>query len=115
MGDTNLTPYDAGTFGSQTSPTMAPQLRKVAAAAREAIIDLAVEHFKAERQQLTAENGQVTFKTGNQSVSFGQLTKGQEITRNVTDRSLEEEFLSRPRPARIGPPGRLHGKRPGAS
>ncbi|HKS07982.1 MAG TPA: molybdopterin cofactor-binding domain-containing protein, partial [Pyrinomonadaceae bacterium] len=28
MGDTDLTPFDMGTFGSRTTPTMAPQLRK---------------------------------------------------------------------------------------
>ena len=27
MGDTALTPYDMGTFGSRTTPTMGPQLR----------------------------------------------------------------------------------------
>ena len=35
MGDTQLTPFDMGTFGSRTTPTMNLQLRKVAAAARE--------------------------------------------------------------------------------
>ncbi len=35
MGDTDRTPWDMGTFGSLTTPTMLPQLRKVAAAARE--------------------------------------------------------------------------------
>ena len=34
MGDTDLTPYDSGTFGSLTTRVMAPQLRKVATAAR---------------------------------------------------------------------------------
>jgi nicotinate dehydrogenase subunit B len=38
MGDTDLTPYDMGTFGSRTTPTMAPQLRRVAAAARDFLI-----------------------------------------------------------------------------
>src|SRR6185369_9038562 len=33
MGDTQLCPYDAGTFGSRTTPDMARQLRRVAAAA----------------------------------------------------------------------------------
>src|SRR6202040_4303407 len=37
-GDTDLTPYDMGSFGSRTSPTMAPQLKKVGAAARETLI-----------------------------------------------------------------------------
>lgn len=34
MGDTDRTPFDMGTFGSMTTPTMIPQLRKAAAAAR---------------------------------------------------------------------------------
>jgi len=35
MADTDLTPFDLGTFGSLTTPRMAPQLRKAAAAARD--------------------------------------------------------------------------------
>src|SRR5690349_589563 len=35
MGDTSLTPYDRGTFGSLTTPTMLPKLRKAAASLRE--------------------------------------------------------------------------------
>jgi CO/xanthine dehydrogenase Mo-binding subunit len=30
MGDTALTPYDMGTFGSRSTPTMGPQLRTMA-------------------------------------------------------------------------------------
>src|SRR5207253_1834722 len=33
MADTDQVPFDAGTFGSQTTPQMAPQLRRAAAAA----------------------------------------------------------------------------------
>ena len=46
MADTALTPYDMGTFGSRTTPTMAPQLKKAGAAAREMLIDLAAERWK---------------------------------------------------------------------
>ena len=35
MGDTARTPFDMGTFGSMTTPQMVPQLRRVAAAARQ--------------------------------------------------------------------------------
>ena len=35
MGDTDLVPYDAGTFGSRSTPQMGTQLRKAAATARE--------------------------------------------------------------------------------
>lgn len=37
MADTAKTPYDAGTFGSRTTPTMNLQLRRVAAAARDVL------------------------------------------------------------------------------
>ena len=46
MGDTELTPFDMGTFGSMTTPVMAAQLRKVSAVAREALLDLAAEQLK---------------------------------------------------------------------
>src|ERR1700674_2561566 len=59
MGDTDLTPYDAGTFGSQTTPTMAPQLRKAAAAAREVLIDLAAAEWKVDRGLLAVKDGKV--------------------------------------------------------
>src|SRR5215467_15197668 len=38
MADTSLTPFDAGTFGSRTTPTMTPQFRRVAEAARDLLI-----------------------------------------------------------------------------
>ena len=41
MGDTDLVPYDAGTFGSRTTPQMGTQLRKAAATARLALVDMA--------------------------------------------------------------------------
>src|SRR5262249_22098645 len=85
MGDTDLTPYDAGTFGSQTTPSMVPQLRKVAATAREGLIDLAAELFHTDRQQLVAAHGKVTWAAQSKSVTFGELTKGQEITRSISD------------------------------
>ena len=50
MGDTQLTPFDMGTFGSRTTPTMNLQLRKVAAAARDLLIDLAAAQWQTDRQ-----------------------------------------------------------------
>src|SRR5260370_15963063 len=52
MADTDLTPFDMGTFGSRTTPTMAPQLRKAAAAAREMLIAMAAEQLKVEPADL---------------------------------------------------------------
>jgi CO/xanthine dehydrogenase Mo-binding subunit len=85
MGDTDLTPYDMGTFGSMTTRVMTPQLRKAAAAARGVLIDLAAEHFKTDPAKLTVENGNVTASETRKTVSFGQLAKDQRITKTIPD------------------------------
>ena len=41
MGDTDLCPYDAGTWGSQTTQTFGPAMRAAAAEARGVLVDLA--------------------------------------------------------------------------
>ena len=87
MADTGLTPFDAGTFGSRTTPDMAAQLHKVAAAAREALLDLAVEHFKTGRESLVVAGGKISGGGTKGPVTFGQLTKGQKILQSVTDQS----------------------------
>ena len=46
MADTQLTPFDAGTFGSRTTPDMSHRLRRTAAAAREMLIDLGGRHLE---------------------------------------------------------------------
>ena len=58
MADTQLTPFDMGTFGSRTTPDMSQRLRRTAAAAREMLIDLAAESWKADRALLTAARRQ---------------------------------------------------------
>ncbi len=79
MGDTDLTPYDAGTFGSRTIPLMAPQLRKAAAAAREVLIDLAAEHWKIGRASIEVRDGKVIDQRTDKAIEFGRLTKGQKL------------------------------------
>lgn len=85
LGDTQLTPYDAGTFGSQTTPQMAPQLRRVAAAAREALIDLAAEQQKSERADLIVAESKVKNSKTGAAFAFGQITKGQKLMKTVAD------------------------------
>ena len=46
MGDTELTPYDMGTFGSRTTPQMGTQLRKAAASARATLVQMAAEKWQ---------------------------------------------------------------------
>ncbi len=60
MGDTQLTPYDAGTFGSRSTPQMGTQLRHVASAACDILVDIAAKQWNVERSRLVAKNGEVT-------------------------------------------------------
>ena len=59
MADTDLTPFDAGTFGSRTTPGMAPQLARAAATAREMLIDRAAAQWQVDRATLTADDGRI--------------------------------------------------------
>jgi isoquinoline 1-oxidoreductase len=85
MGDTDLVPYDAGTFGSRTTPQMGTQLRKAAATARAALIEMAAGNWNIPAAGLTAENGMVVNSAGNKKIGYGALTKGQQIIRSISD------------------------------
>jgi nicotinate dehydrogenase subunit B len=78
MGDTALTPWDAGTFGSRTTPTMAPRLRAAAATAREMLIDLAAQRWNAPRDALVADAGRVVNPATRQVLGYGELVRGQD-------------------------------------
>ncbi|WP_406694985.1 molybdopterin cofactor-binding domain-containing protein [Singulisphaera sp. Ch08] len=83
MADTARTPYDMGTFGSRTTPTMAAQLRKVAATARERLIDLAAEHWKTDRATIEISNGKATSRATGQSLGLGALTQGRKLLETI--------------------------------
>src|SRR5262249_28620723 len=59
MGDTDLVPWDMGTFGSRTTPTMAPQLRNMAVAGRELLVEMAAQRWNVEASKLVADAGKV--------------------------------------------------------
>jgi isoquinoline 1-oxidoreductase len=81
MADTDLTPFDMGTFGSRTTPTMAPQLRKAAAAAREALMDLAASEWKVDRGTVQVADGKVI---GNgHTAGFSELMHGRQFVQSI--------------------------------
>ncbi|MES2220560.1 MAG: molybdopterin cofactor-binding domain-containing protein [Acidobacteriota bacterium] len=89
MGDTDLVPWDAGTFGSRTTPTMGPQLRKMAAAARQVLLEMAGKRWNADATKLVAADGKVTDPHSGQSLRYGELTRGEKLTQTIAaDTSL---------------------------
>ncbi len=83
MADTDLTPFDAGTFGSRTTPAMAPQLRKAAAAARETLIALAAEQWKVAPDAVRIVNARFVNHDSTKSLSFADVAKGQKLVTTI--------------------------------
>ena len=77
MADTDLVPFDQGTFGSQSTPRMAPQLARAAAAAREMLLDRAAAQWNVDRATLGVKDGQIVGQ--GHSAGFGEITKGQKL------------------------------------
>lgn len=83
MADTDLTPFDMGTFGSLTTPRMAPQLRKAAAAARETLIALAAEQWKVEPDTVRIENARFVNHDASKSLTLAEVAKGQKLIKTI--------------------------------
>lgn len=83
MADTAVVPFDMGTFGSRTTPTMSVQLRRAAAAARERLVALAAEQWKADRAKLEAAGGKVVDPSSGKSAAYGDLTHGRKLVEAI--------------------------------
>jgi len=85
MGDTDLCPWDMGTFGSRTTRFFGPPLRAAGAEARRVLLELASEQLGAPLGQLRVEDGVVFDQRRRQSrVSYAQLAQGKRIERRLT-------------------------------
>jgi len=85
MADTELTPFDLGTFGSRTTPTMGLQLRRVASVARDMLIALAAKQWGVNPKALEAVNGEVRDPETGRSIKYGDLARGQELAKAIVE------------------------------
>jgi isoquinoline 1-oxidoreductase len=86
MGDTDLCPWDQGTWGSQSTRMFGPAVRAAAAEARTVLMKLASEKLEMPREQLVVANGVVS--GGAKKVSYGELAKGKQIARLVDEKAV---------------------------
>jgi isoquinoline 1-oxidoreductase len=85
MGDTDLCPWDMGTFGSLSVRQFGPVLRQAAADARAELLGLAAAHLQVPGERLTVKAGVVTDSADpKKTVGYGRLTAGKRIERKVT-------------------------------
>lgn len=85
MADTDQTPFDMGTFGSMTTPRMAPQLRRAAAAAREMLIDLAAQKWNVESSNVQITEAKLVNNQSKASLTFADVVNGQNIAKMIAD------------------------------
>jgi isoquinoline 1-oxidoreductase len=86
MGDTDLVPFDQGTWGSLTTRFFGPAVRAAAAEARMTMMKLAAEKLGAPREQLSVSNGVVS--DGKRKITYAELAKGKSIARLVDEKAV---------------------------
>ncbi len=84
LGDTDRCPWDMGTFGSLTTRMFGPVLRTAAAEARAVLLGLAAKKLGVSVDRLLVADGVVSVAgRPERRVTYGELTKGQRISRTV--------------------------------
>jgi isoquinoline 1-oxidoreductase len=84
-GDTDLCPWDMGTFGSLTTRMFGPALRAAAAEAKVVLMELAAEKLKVPADRLAVKDGLVYDKLNSQNkATYGELAAGKKIERHIT-------------------------------
>src|SRR5260370_3980370 len=83
MADTALTPFDAGRFGSRSTPTMTRQLRRVASAARDLLIEAAAKEWNVAPTGLVAADARVTDPASGRSLKYADLARGKTLAQNL--------------------------------
>jgi isoquinoline 1-oxidoreductase len=85
MGDTEVVPFDLGTFGSRSTPTMAPQLRKAAAAAREMLIAIAAEQLKVAPADLKIIDARFVNHDKSKTLTLAEVARGRKLVKVIPD------------------------------
>ncbi len=106
MGDTGLSPYDRGTFGSRSMPDAAPRLLEAAATAREVLRAAAASRFGMNAADLTTADQMVAGPDGAPLISYADLLHG---VRRVERTGPDAPVTARPDWRRAGQPTRALG------
>ncbi len=86
MGDTDLCPWDMGTFGSMSTRFFGPPLRKAGAEGRRILMELASGQLKVPVKDLMTDNGVVYVKKNkSKKISYAKLAKGKKIQKKLSE------------------------------
>ena len=93
MGDTDLCPWDMGTFGSLSTRMFGPSMLAAAAEARAVLLRLAAEELGLNLDELDVNEG-VVFNKNNkgENISYAQLVKGKNIDRFLDEKPAVKDY-----------------------
>jgi len=83
MGDTDLCPWDMGTFGSLSTRQFGPILRKAGAEARVVLLQMAAERLHVPVDRLKVNAGVVSDSSTGNRVTYAELAQGKRIERHI--------------------------------
>jgi isoquinoline 1-oxidoreductase len=93
MGDTDLCPWDQGTWGSLSTRVFGQSMRTAAAEARGVLLDLGSTQLGVPVSQLEVRDGVITdTKDPKKTVSYTQLTKGTRIEKFLDVKPSMEDY-----------------------
>jgi nicotinate dehydrogenase subunit B len=114
LGDTAHTPDQGATIASDSIQTAAQPLRKAAAQARAALLELAVHRLGAEISELEMAEGRIAVRDADRATTFGELIGGErfriELNTEQPVKSVSEyRLVGKPQP-RADIPAKAAGK-----
>jgi nicotinate dehydrogenase subunit B len=93
MGDTDLCPYDMGTWGSLTTRAFGPAMRAAAAEARAVLTEMASAKLKVPVAQLEVKDGVVIdMKNPSKSISYADLARGKKLEKYLDVKPPVEDY-----------------------
>ncbi len=86
MGDTDLCPWDGGTWGSLSIWQFGPVLRGAAAETKAVLVQMASEKLGIAAERLQVKDGVVSsLGDASRKVTYGELVQGKQIERHLKD------------------------------
>ena len=90
LGDTELTPDDGGTFGSRTTPSNIPDVRRACAAARELLAEGAARRWDVATDEVTLADGVATHANTGRTATYAQLAADERIAAAFRERQADD-------------------------
>ena len=75
MGDTDLCPWDMGTFGSMTTRFFGPPFLRAAAEAKAVLVELASQKLGVPKEKLKTKDGVVYEASGSKKITYAELAR----------------------------------------